>query len=86
MNRDQITNADLRHVSGAAVDALDKLQRHPKGVQVPAVAALFIAMSEASGMTINDLIATTQRMTSHAEGRRPEFAAVVDYVRNELNT
>lgn len=85
MNRDLITNADLRHVAGASFEALDKIQRHPKGTQVPAIAALFLAVSEASGMTVNDLLATTQRMVNTAEGRRPEFTALVDYARNELN-
>lgn len=84
MNRDQITNASLTHVSGAAMDALDRLQRHPRGVQIPAICALFLAVSKASGLSVQDLLQTTDRMTSHADGRRPEFAAVVDYVNGEL--
>lgn len=84
MNRDAMTNANLKNVAGAAQDALDRLQRHPKGVQAPAVCSLFLALSEATGVSIQDLLEITQRMTRHADGRRPEFAAVVDYMRGEL--
>jgi len=84
MNRDQLTNADIREVSAVCMDALDKIQRHPRHVQVPAISALFLSVSEASGLSVQDLLQTTERMTSHAEGRRPEFAAVINYVKQEL--
>lgn len=84
MNRDQLTNADIHEVSASCIDALDKIQRHPRHVQVPVICALFLSVSEASGLTVQDLLQTTERMTSHADGRRPEFAAVIDYVKGEL--
>jgi len=84
MDRDQFTNANLRSVSKASMAALSQIQDHPKGVQPAAIAAMFLAYSEASGVPAQDLMTVTQNMISHADGRRPEFKALVRYVEGEL--
>lgn len=79
-----MNNADPQLVARAGMTVADRLQDFPADAQVMGVAALFLILAEASGVPAQDVFTATKNLMSNQEGRRPEFAALSDYVRNEL--
>lgn len=71
--------------ASSAMVVIDALQRgyHPE-VQAHGIAAAFILLAERFGVDPADLFAKTTNLMNHAEGRRPEFAAVAQYMEKEL--
>lgn len=84
MNRDKLTNANPREVANAAMTVIDRLQTLQAEVQIAGTAATFVLLCEHLGITPSDVFAITTNVMNHAEGRRPEFAAVAQYLENEL--
>ncbi len=84
---DQLGNGDVTRVSTAAfslVNALQNQQGLLPGESVGAVLAAFILTMEASGMNTADAIGKARNLMADANGRRPEFKAVTDYLKAEV--
>lgn len=85
MNRDLFNNADARRVANCTMAVIDATQRgfHPHE-QMHAMAAAFLLLAEHWGVPAQDLFTATKNLMHDVEGKRPEFAAVADYMENEL--
>ena len=85
MNRDLFNNADARRVANCTVAVIDATQRgrHPHE-QMHAMAAAFLLLAEHWGIPAQDLFTATKNLMASVDGKRPEFAAVADYMANEL--
>lgn len=83
--RDLTGNAPLRESSNAAMGVADALQHVPhKGARMMGVSAAFLILAECAGLNVYDLMAMARNCMNDAEGRRPEFAAVDEFVRKEI--
>lgn len=83
--RDRMGNAPLQGASEATMTVVNALQNYPdKGVRLMGVSAAFLIMADESGLSVPDLMSMARNCVNHADGRRPEFAAVGDYIRNEV--
>lgn len=83
--RDQIGNVSLTDAAHAAMSVADAVQNCPsKGARLMGIMAAALITIEASNLNLHDVLAMTRNAINHADGRRPEFAAVGDYIRNEV--
>lgn len=83
--RDLTGNAPLRESSNAAMSVADALQHVPhKGARMLGAAASFLLMAECAGLNTYDLMAMARNCMNDAEGRRPEFSAVEEFIRKEI--
>jgi len=83
--RDLLGNADLTQSARAAMSVATGVQDYPdKGVRLMGTAAAFLLAAEASGLPVTDVIGMARNCINTAEGKRPEFAAVADYVQHEV--
>lgn len=83
--RDLTGNAPLVDCAQAAMSVADALQRAPhRGAQLMGVATSFLIMTACAGLTPSDLMGMARNCMNTAEGRRPEFAAVEDYINKEI--
>ena len=84
---DQLGNADLTRTSTAAFGIVDSLQTHTgllAGECLGALTAAFILAVEASGIESGDICGMTRNIMADANGRRPEFKAITDYLKKEI--
>jgi hypothetical protein len=84
INRDRLNSMPTATAGEATMAALDAIQRFPREAQVLASAALFVLIAERFGLDAQDVMSATSNLMNHASGRRPEFAAVSEYMRWEL--
>jgi hypothetical protein len=86
--RDQLGNADSARVSTAAFGMVNALQNRPKltgGECLGALAAAFLLALEAGGNPPRqDILGMTKNLMADAQGRRPEFRAIQDYLEWEV--
>lgn len=85
--RDQIGNADISRVSTAAFSVMNGIQNQENmlpGESVAAITAAFILAIDASRLSGADVIGLTRNMMADADGRRPEFKAITDYIKKEI--
>lgn len=85
--RDQMGNGDAVRVARATMALADALQNQREllpGEALSAMAAGFILVMEATGLSTYDVITTTKNIMADAEGRRAEFRAVGDYLAKEV--
>lgn len=86
--RDQIGNADLSRVSTTAFSVVNGIQNQEEvtlpGECVAAITAAFVLTLEASKLPASDVIGLTRNMMADADGRRPEFKAITDYIKKEV--
>ena len=83
--RDLTGNAPLRQTSQAAMSVADAIQHVPhKGARMMGAAASFLIMAECAGLNAYDLMGMARNCMNDAAGRRPEFAAVEEFVRKEV--
>ena len=85
--RDQLGNADLTRTSTATFGIVDTLQSRPgllAGEYLGAITAAFILTVEESGLSACDVLGLTRNMMADANGRRPEFKAAADYIKQEV--
>ena len=68
----------------AAMAVINSVQQVPPAVQAHGIAAAFILLAERYGLEPQHLFQRTTNLMNYAEGRRPEFAAVAEYLANEL--
>lgn len=86
---DQLGNADVTRVATAAFAIINAIQEHEglmAGERIGAIAAAFILAIEASRMSAPDAIGSTRNLMADAQGRRPEFKAITDYLKTEVLT
>lgn len=83
--RDLTGNAPLRQCAQAAMSVADAVQSIPhRGAQILGAACAALLLAEASGIRPDELFGMARNCMNHADGRRPEFAAVSDYIHNEV--
>lgn len=83
--RDLTGNAPLRESSNAAMSVADALQHVPhKGARILGAAVASLILAECAGLNTYDLMTMARNCMSDAEGRRPEFAAVEEFIRKEI--
>lgn len=83
--RDLTGNAPLRQSAQAAMSVADVVQRIPnQGARLMGLATAFLMASECAGLPVNDLMGMARNCINDAEGRRPEFAAVTEFINNEI--
>jgi len=83
---DRLSNIDLREASNAAMAVIDATQiRFSKEAQLVGLCAAFRIIAEDQGLSVPELMGRVTTIMNWADGRRPEFAAVQAYVREELN-
>lgn len=83
--RDLMGNAPLAEAARAALSVADALQHHPrKGVRLMGLCVAFLLAAGAAGMSVPDLMGMARNCIHSAKGRRAEFAAVNDYLREEV--
>lgn len=76
--------ADIKEVSNTTMSIIDAIQDYPTRAQVPAVCAAFVLMLEAADVDAFDALAMSKNIINAADGKRPEFKAIADYIDNEL--
>ena len=84
LNRDRMNNADPRTVANAPMAVVDRLQAFPAEAQAMGAAVAFLILAEQGGIPAQDLFTATKNLMNNQDGIRPEFAALSEYVRNEL--
>ena len=86
--RDQLGNADLERTSRAAFAIIDSIQNQPGGIlpgeAVGAITAAFVLTMEACRLPAHDAIGMARNIMADANGRRPEFKAITDYIKEEV--
>lgn len=83
--RDALGNTRLSEAANVAMAVANAVQSIPsKGARIAGTAAAFLILLEESGMPAPDVLGMARNIINHAEGRRPEFAAVTDYIREEV--
>lgn len=86
---DQLGNGDVTRVSTTAFAIINAVQKADDrallpGEQVAAIVAAFVLTMEASRMGAPDTIAAVRNLMADANGRRPEFKAISDYLKKEV--
>ena len=83
MNRDLLTNVSLKDASYSAMAVIDRLQHENAGVQLAAVAAVFLCACDHYKINAQDVFASTTNVMNHADGPRVEFKAVKAFMAGE---
>jgi hypothetical protein len=83
-DRDLLANANVRQTANSTMAIIDRIQSLAPPQQAAGLAAAFILLCERYSLEPQDIFTLTSNIMNHAEGRRPEFLAVRDYMENEL--
>lgn len=84
LDRDLFNNASVKVVAPAAMALIDTIQGCQPHTQVAAITSVFMLLCEHHKIPAHDAFAAVTNLMNHAEGRRPEFAAVRQYMEEEL--
>lgn len=84
LNRDALNAVDVGEVANATMAVIDRIQNMSAETAVAAMAATFLLMCERYDLTPQDAFAVVDNVMNYAEGRRPEFKAVAQYLDEEL--
>lgn len=84
MNNDDFIMADHTHVARATMALVNANQDEPPHVQMHAATALFLLACERFGVRPTDAFEKANNLMNHAEGPRPEFRAIRQYMENEF--
>ena len=84
LNRDLMNQIPTRVAATSTMAVIDRLQDMPVEVQLIALTAAYKLMVERFGIDGHDVFAVADNIMHHADGRRVEFVAIADYLRNEL--
>ena len=84
LSRDYFNNVGVDRVAGATMGVIDRVQSLSPDLQVAALAASFLMICERYDIPAQDVFTVVNNIMNHAEGRRPEFAAVRQYMEEEL--
>lgn len=83
-NRDTFANVSVQEAATATMSIIDSIQDLGAGVQQAAITAAFLAVTKHNNISPLDAFEITNNVINHAQGKRPEFAAVDMYVEKEL--
>lgn len=84
MNLDRFNNMNVRKAAQASMHIINAIQQMPPEEQVAGMASTFLLLADHNRMTPQEMFAVVANIMNHADGRRPEFAAVAQYMENEL--
>lgn len=85
MNRDLYHSADPARVANCTMAVIDATQRgFQPHEQMHAMAIAFLMLAEHWGVPAQDAFTASKNLLNDQEGKRPEFGAVVQYMKNEL--
>ena len=83
--RDLVGNSPLNQAANAAMAVADGVQKiEHKGARLIGLACAFLLAAEEAGIQINDMIGMAKNCMNTAEGRKPEFNAVSQYIHHEI--
>ncbi len=83
--RDLAANAPIRETANAAMSVVNALSHYENpGTRLLAVAAVFLQMRAASDISACDLLLYAGKAVKEQGRLRPEFAAVRDYIEQEI--
>lgn len=83
--RDLTANCTTRDAAQCCMAVASGVQANPdRGARLMGLAAAFLIAAEASGLPVPDLMGYARNCMNTAEGKRPEFAAVTDYIEKEI--
>lgn len=84
--RDKLGNASLVETSRMAMSVVNAIQTNPndKGSQLGGLLTAFLMVFDTCGLPLEDLLGMARNIVNDAEGTRPEFMAVKDYIENEV--
>lgn len=82
-NRDLFANIPVKAAAVATMEVIDAIQDRRPHEQLVALAATFILACERYGIEPQDAFALTTNVMNHADGRRPEFEAVRQFMAHE---
>ncbi len=81
-------NASRDAAARGTMALLDKLQHMPKEEQVVSAACFFVLLHQHyfkdHGISAAEMLGVASRVMTDAEGRRREFRAAEQYIKNEL--
>ena len=83
MNRDKLTNMSVREAAVGTMQVLVSLQDEQPEKVVAAAAAFFLHACARFGIPANDAIFITTNIINGADGKRPEFKAVEQFMAEE---
>lgn len=84
LNRDDMNHVPVREAATSSMRVIDAIQDLPPHLQVIAIVAVFKLLIERFGVDAFDAFTVADNVMNHAQGRRPEFAAVRAYLDNEV--
>lgn len=84
INCDLFANVDRRAAANAAFSVLDALQRFSPEHRIVGLTAAFVLLAEHLGVRPLNVFEIVSNVMRDAMGRRPEFAAIEQYLKNEL--
>ena len=84
LNRDLMNQIGVKTAATSTMAVIDRLQDMPAHVQLVALTAAYKLMTERFNISPHDVFAVADNVMHHADGRRVEFAAIADYLREEL--
>jgi len=84
MNKDQLNSLNVRKAANAAMTVIDAIQDMHPAEQLAGITATFLLLADHQGYTAQDMFSITANIMNHADGRRPEFAAAAQYMKEEL--
>lgn len=85
VDRDRLNTLPTEAVAQRTMQLLDLVQDFTPEEQIASLSATFLLLMERFNVSAQDAFGTTSRIIHHADGtRRPEFAALRQYLREEL--
>lgn len=84
MNHDLLNLIPSKRAANCTMSVITAVQNYQPHEQVVAMAATFLLLCEHWNVDPRDALLTARRIINHSEGKRPEFAAVRDYMAGEL--
>lgn len=82
--RDDLLNADVRHVARAVMSTADSLQNYPPAVQLAALAYCFTAWARLTKQNVSDTFTAVNNIVNYSCGKRLEFQGVDQYLKHEI--
>lgn len=83
-DHDAFSSAPVSQAARASMAVINAVQQLDPAVQVHGMAAAFLLLAERFKLEPQDLFAKTTNLMNYAEGRRPEFTAVSEYLAGEI--
>jgi hypothetical protein len=82
----QLGMADPSQVAQASMACLDRMQMFRPGVQILASGVTFLEVCMRFGVAPQEALVYVNNLIRSQDGNLPEFRALRDYIKHELNT